>query len=239
MSVHTQTIIEEENEEDNNSLVAHHHRDAHLGSNALYTSSVVLNLRQLQTDLQTQHHHEKVALTELNQRFHLFVDRIQYLQSQNAKYLKEIVNIQRHSSGLSSTDAQWGEHHHSQQSELATVCNAKVDCESDFDLFQLHIGIYQQLIDVEQHWKDKRNLKLEQELKHSASDLHTLRTSCAELEREIESLHAERTDVYKQYLAVTHDWCHVKKQRKKWHLNVDTLKSYVIFYKNLRSYTVR
>jgi hypothetical protein len=239
MSFDPHTIIEEENEEDNNSLVSYNRRNVHLGSNVLYKSSVVLNLRQLQTDLQAQHQHEKVALNELNQRFHLFVDRTHLLQAQNSKYLAEIVNYRRQSSGFSSNDFQWTEHHHSQKSDLTTLCNAKVDCESDFDLFQLHIGIYQQLIDVEQHWKDKRYLKLEQELKHSASDLHTLRISCTELERQIESLYAERTDIFNQYLTVTHDWCLVKKQRKKWYLNVETLKSYVGFYKNLRSHSVR
>jgi chromosome segregation ATPase len=238
MSYELRSIIDEDNNNDNNATVAYQ-RSTHFGATVQSTSSVVINIRQLQTDLQTQHQHDKDALIELNQRFQLFIDRIQSLQSENLKYLTTIADIRRQFSGISSTDVQWEESYFTSKSNLSSVYHAKVDYEWDFELFQLQIEIYRQLIEIEQQSKDKRILMLEDELKQSASMLITLRTSYEALQRNVENLHVESEDLYKQYLILTHDWCNVKKQRKKWDLSIETLKSYIGFYKNLRSYSMR
>ena len=124
-------------------------------------------------------------------------------------------------------------------SDLTTISCAKVDYELDFELLQLQIGMYQQLINDEQQWQDKERLKLGQELNRSASTLLTLRTSYAALGQEIETLYATRGDMFKQYLQVTHSWCNVKKQRKQSDLSLQTLKQYIVLYKNISSYSER
>jgi chromosome segregation ATPase len=222
-----------------NTSVVTYRRNAHFGSSIQYTSSVFVNIQQLQTDLQTQYQHEKDALNELNQRFHQFIDRVQLLESQNSKYLAEVIALRRQSSGDSGIDIQMHERFLHAKSDLSTSRIAKVDYESDLEWFQLQIGIYQQLIDTEQQWKDKRCLKLEQELKQWASELIALRTSYAELERTAGHQYAERDNVFKQYMTLTYDWCNLKKQRRRWDVSVDTLKNYIAFYKNLRSYSTR
>ncbi|CAF1231078.1 unnamed protein product, partial [Didymodactylos carnosus] len=239
MSFDLRTINNEGDNKNNNSIVTYHRRDAHSDSNVYYTSSAVINIQQVQTDLHAQHQHEKHALADLNQRLRLFVDRAQQLEAQNSKYIAQLANFRRQPSGISNIDAQSTERYVHLQSDLTTISYAKVDYEFDFEVFQMQIGIYQQLIDVEQQWKDDGRLKLEQELKQLGSVLITLRTSYAELGREVESLSATREDIFKQYLRLIHDWCSMKKQRKRWDLSLQTLKSHIVFYKNLRSYSVR
>jgi len=226
-------------DENNEQVFTYQRRDTHFGSIVQCTSSVIVNLRQLQVDLQTQHQHEKGALNELNQRLQLLLERIQLLQSQKSKYLTAITDLRRQFSGTNVIDVQWEENYLSLQSNFSTVENTKIDSEWDFELFQLHIGIYQQLIEIEQQSRNKRIPLLEDELKQSASVLITLRTSYEQLQREVERLHTESEDLLKQYLTLARDWCNMKKQQKKWNLSVVTLKNCIAFYKKLRSYSSR
>ena len=221
----------------NNSVVPHNRRDVTFGSSVQYTSSVVINLRKLQSELTSQHQHDKSALTELNQRFHLFVDRVHHLQTQNAKYIAAITELKRRSSGSSHFDAQWDERYFSTRSDLLVIHDGKIDCIWDYEMFQLQIAIYQQLIDIEQQWKGKRILVLEDELKKSASALITIRSSYGEVQRSVEGLHAECVKLFKHYMSLTHDWSSIKKQQNKWELNSETLKSHIKFYKSISSYS--
>jgi len=110
---------------------------------------VAVNIRQVRTDLHAQNQHERHALTELNERFRLFFDHVQVLESQNSKYAAQIADLRQQSFGISSIDAQ-SEHYLHLQSDLATFSYEKVDYAFDFELFQLQIEIYRQMIDVEQ-----------------------------------------------------------------------------------------
>jgi hypothetical protein len=214
-------------------------RSAHFGSTVKYTSSLVVNLRQLQTELQAQHHHEKNELNELNQRFRVFVDHVQLLESQNSKYLVAVGDARRQRSGDSTFDVSWHDNYLHMMTDLSAVRNGSVDFKSDVEWYQLQIGLYRQLIDVEQGWKDSRHSKLEQELKQLASVLVTLGASYVDLERVVAGHVTERENLIRQYLSLSHDRCNIKKQRNRWDLSMESLKSYIAFYKNLRSYSGR
>jgi uncharacterized coiled-coil DUF342 family protein len=222
-------------DEGNNTVFTSHHREVHTEPSGHYISSVVINLRQLQTDLRAQHQHDKQALNELNKGFQHFVDRVQQLQAQNSRYQIAIADLRRQYSGV-SIDTKWDEGYFALRRDLSAINNARIDYEWDFELCQLQIAIYKQLIGIEQQWEGKRTSMLEDELKQSSSVLHGLRTSYAEMHRKVESLYGECDDLFKQYLTATHDWCIVKKQRDKGRLHMDSLKGYIAFYKNLRSY---
>ncbi|UJR20187.1 hypothetical protein I4U23_023319 [Adineta vaga] len=223
---------------ENTSLVVHR-RNAHFGSTVQYTSSIVINLRRLQNNLQTQHEHEKQALNELNQRFSIFVDRVQSLESQNSKYHSELATFRRSSTDDSDIDLQSNERYLTSRSSLTALHQAKLDWESDFDWYQTQIEIYRQIIDTEQQWKDKRLGKLEQELKQVAAELNTIRISYTDLERINLNQYVERDNIFKQYFALSYDLCNARKQRKNSDLSLETLKSYIAFYRNIRSYSTR
>ena len=225
--------------EGNNSAVADNRRDANFGSSVQFTSSVVINLRKLQSELNSQHQHDKSALTELNQRFHLFVDRVHHLQTQNSQYLATIAELKRRISGDSHFDVQWDERYFSMRSDVLVVQDGRLDYIWDYEMFQLQIAIYRQLIELEQQWKSKQSSVLEDELKQSASALVTIRSSYGEVQRSVEGLRLECDNLFKHYMSLTQDWSSIKKKRNKWELSLETLKSSIAFYKNISSYSKR
>ena len=223
----------------NDSLVSYHRDDTSFDSPVSYTSSLIVNIRQLHTELHTQYEHEKHTLTELNKHFRAFVDRVQALESQNSKYVAQLADYRRHSSRDHRFDAQGSGDFLHINSDLMSISHAKLDYESQAELFDLQMGIYRQLIDDEQKWKNDQHAKLEQELKHSSMALAHLRQSSTELGQEVGGLFAARQDVFNKYLAIIHDWCSVRKQTKEWQLTLQMLKSHILFYKSIRTSSVR
>ncbi|CAF0936215.1 unnamed protein product [Rotaria sordida] len=239
MSSDSRIVIMDENKKNENIVATYHRRDVQFDSAPSYTSSLVVHLRQLQQDFQTQHQHEKHALNELNERLRHFIDRVQHLEAQNAKYITQIVNFRRARSDSSGADIEWNERYLHLQSDLIAASHGSIDCGLEIEMYQLQTAIYQQLIGLEQEWKDDRRSKLEQELNQSSLTLNSVRASNSELGREVESLYAARNDTYQKYLRLTQDWSHMKRQSKEWALNMQLLKNQIAFYKNLRSHSTR
>lgn len=204
-----------------------------------YASSIVISIQKLYMELQQQHQHDEKALAELNQRFRLLINRVQLLTSEQSEYIEKLATFWLRYSGFDSLGAQWGERYLHHQSDLTMINNAKVDYEVDVELSQLQIGIYRRLIEVEEQHKSERQSKLERELKESASVLVTLRASYKQMESEVGSFYAAREDMLKQHLTVTREWCGAMKQRKRWELNLHTVKNQIACYNRLRSYLVQ
>ncbi|CAF0979880.1 unnamed protein product [Rotaria sordida] len=239
MSSDSRIVIMDENKKNENIVATYHRRDVQFDSAPSYTSSLVVHLRQLQQDFQTQHQHEKHALNELNERLRHFIDRVQHLEAQNAKYITQIVNFRRARSDFSGADIEWNERYLHLQSDLIAASHGSIDFGLEIEMYQLQTAIYQQLIGLEHEWKDERRSKLEQELNQSSLTLNSVRASNSELGREVESLYAARNDTYQKYLRLTQDWSHMKRQSKEWALNMQLLKNQIAFYKNLRSHSTR
>ncbi|CAF4796058.1 unnamed protein product [Rotaria sp. Silwood1] len=239
MSYDSRIIIDDNNSMNNNSDVTDHRRDLESQSTVHCPFIPSVNYQQLQIDLRAQREHEKDTLNELNQRLKLFTERVQLLQSDNSKYLTDISNLRQNLSGLSNIDVTWDERHLPLNSSCSTLTNDKINFNSDFEMYQLQSGIYQTLIEIQQDSKDKRIFALEEELKQSASQLTSLRSSYTNLGRDIEDNYNERDNLLKQYLSLTHDFAKLIKQRQQLNLSVETLKRHISFYKNLSSYSVR
>ncbi|CAF4917395.1 unnamed protein product [Rotaria sp. Silwood1] len=239
MSYDSRIIIDDNNSMNNNSDVTDHRRDLESQSTVHCPFIPSVNYQQLQIDLRAQREHEKDTLNELNQRLKLFTERVQLLQSDNSKYLTDISNLRQNLSGLSNIDVTWDERYLSLNSSCSTLTNDKINFNSDFEMYQLQIGIYQTLIEIQQDSKNKRIFALEEELKQSASQLTSLRSSYTNLGRDIEDNYNERDNLLKQYLSLTHDFAKLIKQRQQLNLSVETLKRHISFYKNLSSYSVR
>ncbi|CAF1082165.1 unnamed protein product [Adineta steineri] len=211
--------------------------NTNLGSTDQHTSSLFINIQQLQTGIQVQHQHEKESLNELNQRFHHSIDRVRLLESQNLKYRTKLTAIRKQP--FDDNDIKSIEHFSNIKSELSKQYNATIDCKSDFEWSQLQIGIYQKWIDIEQQQKGKQLSELEQELKQVVSNLNILHKSYAELERTAKNQYVERDNLFTQYLTLTHNWCNQKAKRKKYDQSMELLKNNIVFYKNLSAYIAR
>ena len=239
MSYETRIITTEESKKSENSMSVHRRYDAQTDPNALYVSSLVINLRQVQTHLQTQHQHEKHALVELNERFRLLVDRVQHLEAQNAKYIVQVTDARRHSYGMSGIDIEWGERYFRAQSENTSITVGRAAHEIEVELFQMHAGLYQQLIAAEPHRKDEQRGKLDAEFQQSSSTLNTLRASYAKIGREVETLSVTRDETFQQYLKLSQDWSRSRKQTRERELTLEVLRSQIGFYKNISSYSTQ
>lgn len=223
----------------NETTVTYHHRDAQSDIAPSYTSTLFVQLQQLQKDLQVQYQNEKHELTTLNDRFRHFIDRVQKLEAANAKYLAQLANYRGPPPDFGGADIEWNERYLHLQSDLTAINHGMLDFGLEVEMYQLQAAIYQQLIDVEQQYKDDRHIKLEQELNQTSAALNSLRVSNAELGREVENLFTARDDAYKQYLRLTHEWSRLKKQSKEWDLNKQLLKNQIAFYKSLRSHAAQ
>ena len=235
MSSNETRLISTVDQRNNGAVVSYNFPAVSVASTTMYTSSLIVNLQQLQTDLHAQYQQEKNTLTELNRHFRLFIEHVQGLESQNSKYISLLVDLRRQTPHTAGFDDQWSHSYLHLQAELTKMSRSKGDHDLEVELFQMQIGIYRQLIDVEQQRKDDQRVKLEQELKQSSSALNTLRKSYTEAEQEVERLSAARLDLSNKYLRLTHDWHNVKKQGNEWQLSTQSLKACIQFYKNLRS----
>jgi chromosome segregation ATPase len=218
-----------------NTLDAHNSGSIPFGSTVSYTSLLIVNLQQLQTDLQTQHQHEKNALTELNKQFRHFVDHVQLLESQNSKYIVQLADLRRHAPNSSGFDEQYSQVYTHLQSDLMKISKAKVDHEVDLEISQMQVGIYRLLIDTEQQREGEQHSKLEQELIQSSNILNGLRASYADMGQEVGRLHTTRDDMINTYLRLLNDSCSIRKQIKEWELTIHGLKNHILFYKNVHS----
>ena len=235
MSSNETRLISTVDQRSNGAVVSYSTLPVSLVSTTMYTSSLIVNLQQLQTDLHAQYQQEKSSLTELNRNFRQFIEHVQTLESQNSKYIAQLADLRRQAPHSTGVDDQWNQSYLHLQADLMKLSRIKVDHEMEFEMFQMQVGIYRQLIEVEQQRKDDQRVKLEQELKQSSSSLNTIRKSYAEAEQEVERLSASRLDLTNKYLKLTHDWHSVKKQGNEWQMSTQSLKASIQFYKNLRS----
>ncbi|CAF3835802.1 unnamed protein product [Rotaria sp. Silwood1] len=198
MSLDSLLIIEGENIESAGSVAAYSYDNIFLNYAASKASLLTVQLRHSQTDLNAEHHNEKHALTALNERFHLFVEYVQRLEEQHAKYIAQLVSFIRHSYDISTIESKYKKEYVHLNSDLMALNNEKIDDEIGYEMFQLQAAIYCQLIELEQYTKDEQCLKLEQELNKTSSMLNTLRTSHAHLQQEIKTLFALRSETLQQ-----------------------------------------
>jgi hypothetical protein len=222
------------NNEYDNSTVKYK-RDPQFGIIVYQISSMVPRIQQLQTDLEEQDEYDKNTLDELNQRLYELIGRLQYLQSENLKYLTIIADIRQKTSDYDTTKLE--EDYSIFWSNILSISNEIIDYDWDYQMFQLHIGIYKHLISIEDQSKNNQILSLEKELDRSTSILINLRTSYEQLQQEVDSLSKYNEDLSKQYFGLTTERCHLKRKQKKSELKIEKIKDYIRFYKNLRLYT--
>ena len=225
----------ESNQTGTNSVVAYYAPQISLSSAVSYTSSLIVHLQQLQQELHTQYQHEKQTLSELNRQFHLFIQRVQQLESQNAKYLLQIGELRRQMPNSVGIDERSSQNYLHFQSDLLAANKTRVDHEFDFELSQIESAIYRQLIEAESSGKDQQKAKLEQELKQIFNSLNTLKMSYGEKEAELGRIFSAREEANQKYLHMSKELCQLKKQNREEQLNIQSLKSFQRFYQNLRS----
>ncbi|CAF1017062.1 unnamed protein product [Rotaria sp. Silwood1] len=162
---------------------------------AHYISSTFNEIQQFKTDLNTKYQHEKHALTELNELLRCMIDDVERLESQNSQHVTKLVDLRQQSSSISVLNKQNDEYNRI-QADIITVNYDTVGYESELELFQLQIKLYQGMIEAEKQSTGNYILKLEEESNQSASTLINLRTSYVEMEQKIASFRSTCKDTF-------------------------------------------
>ncbi|CAF0778971.1 unnamed protein product [Adineta ricciae] len=231
MSCGPPSIMSKQDEkEDDSSIDTYQGQLASLDYTVNYISSAFTNVQELQTEFSTQYQHEKYTLTELNKRLQVFVDYVQQLESENAKYIQLLANCRPDNCIIDTESEQC---YLGVQSNLMQINQEKVNYDLEFELSQLQIGTYKHVF----HWKDERRLKLEQELIQSSSTLADLRTAYADMERQVDSVCAIWKNTFHQHLTIISDWCQSKKETFALLLCTQALKNQTAFYKEFVSHS--
>ncbi|CAF1139651.1 unnamed protein product [Adineta ricciae] len=231
MSCGPPSIMSKQDEkEDDSSIDTYQCQVASLDYTVNYISSAFTNVQELQTEFSTQYQHEKYTLTELNKRLQAFVDYVQQLESENAKYIELLANCRPDNCIIDTASEQC---YLGVQSNLMQINQEKVNYDLEFELSQLQIGTYKHVF----NWKDERRLKLEQELNQSSSTLADLRTAYGDMERQVDSVCAIWKNTFQQHLTIIHDWCQSKKETFALLLRTQALKNQMAFYKEFVSYS--
>ncbi|CAF1616558.1 unnamed protein product, partial [Adineta ricciae] len=194
-------------------------------------AQMFMNIEEIKTICNAQHENEKHKFNQLNDRLNLLIDHVKRLELQNAEYTEKLALLRQE-----SFDVEFDERYIQLETDLKTANYKKIDHEFEYQRFQIHSDIYQQLMYAKTEFQKQKQIKLQEELNQSSCTLTGLRKSYTELENQIKTDHTERDNILQQYLQVTTDWGHCKKQTSQVKINIQTLKNQHVFYKNIHSF---
>jgi hypothetical protein len=238
MSSISSSITGEHNTQDHNAMAEYLPLGEDPSYATSYVSSMFASVEQIENTINVEYQHERHELIRLNESLSLFINKVQQLELQNAKYVAKLADFRRQSH-ISVLNVEWNERHIHLQTDLESVSYEKFDYEFEFQLFQMQTEIYKQLIHIVDRSSNEQHLKLQHELDESSSSLVIIRTSYTELQNKLTGLRAEREDKFQQYLKVANSWSHSKKQISVLNVNVQALKNQYAFYKGIRSNVAR
>ncbi|UJR13202.1 hypothetical protein I4U23_000224 [Adineta vaga] len=236
MSVTTLCIRGENIQKTDNSMSTYLPFGEYVNYALYYVAQMVINIQEIKTNFNTQHHDEKEKLIQLNERLNYVVDHVKQLELQNEEYTTKLAAFQQESINMYSFSTEFNEHYNQLEANLLTINEKKLNYQFESELFQMHSNTYQQLTQVINESNNKQQIKLQEELNQSSSTLNVLRTSYSELQNTIETYHSERNNTLQEYLKTTYDWSHSKKQINELKINIQILKNQHVFYKNIHSY---
>ncbi|CAF2051323.1 unnamed protein product [Rotaria magnacalcarata] len=193
-----------------------------------------VKMEQLKTMYNADHQHELHALTELNERFRSMLDYIYHLETQNSKYVSKLIELRRRAF-LDSVNGRQSTELTDMHADVMEVSYAKINYESELELFQVQSKMYQQMAQFGQHSIDQRRVNLEQELNQSGSALANLRTSYALMEQTVAGLRANLKDTLRQYMSLTKEWSSLKKQTKELKCSLQMINIQIQFSKTIYS----
>ena len=198
---------------------------------------------QTTDNIRVQHEREKQELSELNDRFRGYLDRVKILEYNNAKLTSQLED-------LSKT---WGAASQAIISELARPLDRLRqevnDTMMEEDNMQVRlrrahydIDIYRSLIHDETSWNARQEGKLEQlklEYNHSCAELAALQKSYREVEGQIQILLKQRADHLNDIDQLNKQSYEATMDRVKVDLQVHTLQEEIPFLNDIHEHLIR
>lgn len=198
---------------------------------------------QVTDNLRVQHQREKQELSELNDRFRGYLDRVKVLENKNAKLTGQLDDISK--SWGSASQGIIGQYSGPLDRLRREVNDSMID-EADLQtrLRRSHYTIdnYRSLINDETAWNDRQEEKREQlklEYEHSCAELSALQKSYKQVEDQLKNLLKQREDYLSEIDQLNEQSYHATIERIKLDLQVQTLREEIPFLNDVHAHLLR
>ena len=194
-------------------------------------------------NLRVQHQREKQELTELNDRFRGYLDRVKVLENKNAKLTGQLEDVTK---AWGSASQAIINQFSSPLDRLRQEVNDSMIDEADLQtrLRRSHYTIdnYRSLINDETNWNDRQAEKREQlksEYEHSCAELAALQKSYKQVEDQLKNLLKQREEYLTEIDQLNEQSYKATIDRIKLDLQVQTLREEIPFLNDVHAHLIR
>jgi chromosome segregation ATPase len=198
---------------------------------------------QVTDNLRVQHQREKQELSELNDRFRGYLDRVKVLENKNSKLTGQLDDI---SKTWGTTTQAIVSQYSGPLDRLRQEVNESMIDEADLQtrLRRSHYDIdnYRSLIHDEAVWNERQEDKREQlklEYEHSCAELNALQRSYKQVDDQLKILLKQREDYLQEIDQLNEQSYKATLERIKLDLQVQTLREEIPFLNDVHAHLIR
>jgi DNA repair exonuclease SbcCD ATPase subunit len=198
---------------------------------------------QVTDNLREQHQREKQELSELNDRFRGYLDRVKILENKSSKLTSQLEDITKTWGTASQAIVS---QYSGSLDRLRQEVNESMLNEADFQtrLRRSHYDIdnYRSLIHDETLWNNRQEEKREQlklEYEHSCVELTALQRSYKQIEDQLKILLKQREDYLQEIDQLNEQSYKATLDRIKLDLQVQTLREEIPFLNDIHAHLIR
>ena len=198
---------------------------------------------QVTDNLRVQHQREREELSELNDRFRGYLDRVKVLESKNSKLTSQLDDVSKTWGAASQSiiNQYSGQLDHLRQDVNHGMMD-EADAQTRLRRSHYTIENYRTLIHDETNWNDRQEEKREQlklEYEHSCVQLASLQSSYKQVEDQLKYLLKQRDEHLNEIDRLNEQFYHVTVDRIKTDLQVQTLREEIPFLNDIYSHLMR
>jgi chromosome segregation ATPase len=197
---------------------------------------------QVTDNLRVQHQREKQELSELNDRFRGYLDRVKVLESKNSKLTSQLDDVSK-TWGASSQAiiSQYSGPLDRLRQEVNESMLDEADLQTRLRRSHYNIDNYRSLIHDETIWNDRKEDKREQlklEYEHSCAELSALQKSYKQVEDQLKILFKQREDYLQEIEQLNEQSYKATLDRIKLDLQVQTLREEIPFLNDVHTHLI-
>jgi len=210
-----------------------------------YSSYSLLNQStnaQVTDNLRVQHQREKQELSELNDRFRGYLDRVKVLENKNAKLTGQLDDVTKAwGSSSQAIISQYSAPLDRLRQELNESMVDEADLQTRLRRSHYTIDNYRSLLNDERAWNDRQQEKREQlklEYEHSCAELDALQKSYKQVEDQLKTLLKQRDDYLQEIEQLNEQSYKATIDRIKLDLQVQTLREEIPFLNDIHAHLI-
>jgi hypothetical protein len=213
------------------------------GMSSSYSLSTQSTNAQVTDNLRVQHQREKQELSELNDRFRGYLDRVKVLENKNAKLTGQLEDITKSWGAASQAIiSQYSAPLDRLRQEVNESMVDEADLQTRLRRSHYTIDNYRSLINDETAWNDRQGEKREQlklEYEHSCAELAALQKSYKQVEDQLKNLLKQREDYLTEIDQLNEQSYIATIDRIKLDLQVQTLREEIPFLNDVHQHLIR